>query len=203
MVGVASSPGSRYHGGSTDLRQIYHFPIGLCDIPLHGTMGHAFIQSFTSRKVSQRGRQAARQRGSEGYPHPSLRSPRASVRLTRRAAPAPELTLSGRPRCPLLVEQRHHCSRSVRDVLLASEVAMRSCSRRGGSWASQVDTTRQASKSSKILPISQPEAWRARAEAPAQGHLASARACGSSTASRAGADRACRCSSAAWCSPFR
>ena len=30
---------------------------------------------------------------------------------------------------------------------------MRSCSRRGGSWASQVDTTRQASKSSKILPI--------------------------------------------------
>ena len=90
---------------------------------------------------------------SEGYPHPSLRSPRASVRLTRRAAPAPELTLSGRPRCPLLVEQRHHCSRSVRDVLLASEVAMRSCSRRGGSWASQVDTTRQASKSSKILPI--------------------------------------------------
>ena len=30
---------------------------------------------------------------------------------------------------------------------------MRSCSRRGGSWASQVDTRRQASKSSKILPI--------------------------------------------------
>ena len=51
--------------------------------------------------------------------------------------------------------------------------------------------------------FSQPEAWRARAEAPAQGQLASARACGSSTASRAGADRACRCSSAAWCSPFR
>ena len=85
--------------------------------------------------------------------HPCKRSPRASVRLTRRAAPAPELTLSGRPRCPPLVEQRHHCSRSVRDVLLASEVAMRSCSRRGGSWASQVDTRRQASKSSKILPI--------------------------------------------------
>ena len=38
-------------------------------------------------------------------------------------------------------------------MLLASEVAIRSCSRRGGSWASQVDTTRQASKSSKILPI--------------------------------------------------
>ena len=38
-------------------------------------------------------------------------------------------------------------------LVLASEVAMRSCSRRGGSWASQVDTTRQASKSSKILPI--------------------------------------------------
>ena len=159
------------------LRRLFSYCCALLAMQVgpHYVLRHgcfAKLSAFNSCALSWR---SPRQLGSEGYAHPSLRSPRASVRLTRRAAPGPELTLSGRPRCPLLVEQRHHCSRSVRDVLLASEVAMRSCSRRGGSWASQVDTTRQASKSSKILPIlATPEPRRARAEAPAQGQLASA-----------------------------